>query len=120
MTNLTPNRISLPETKMGVTHHFTVGGVEGYVNVGIHDGKPVELFITISKEGSTLAGWADALARVVSVSLQYGMPPDVLCRKMRHLRFEPSGFTSSVEIKEASSIVDYIFHWIQLQFNFVM
>lgn len=105
------------ETRPAVTHKFNVGGTKGYVNVGLNpDGQPMEIFITISKNGSTLGGFADALARLASISLQHGIPLELICRKMQGLSFAPQGTTINPEIPIATSIVDYVFHWIERSF----
>lgn len=107
---------TIPATRPGITHSFRIDGTRGYINVGLVDGKPVELFLTLSKEGSTVGGFADCFARLVSISLQHGVPLDYLCDKMRHHRFAPMGLTENTEIPEADSIIDYVFAWMQLTF----
>jgi len=112
-----PFRKHLPDTRASVTHKFSVNGHEGYVTVGLYeDGRPGELFITMAKEGSTIGGLMDVLGTVVSMSLQYGVPLEVLVGKFSHSRFEPSGWTSNPDIPMAKSIVDYIFRWLGIQF----
>jgi ribonucleoside-diphosphate reductase alpha chain len=112
-----PMRRRLPDTRKAVTHKFDVAGHEGYITAGLYDdGMPGEVFITISKEGSTIAGLMDAIATLVSVSLQYGVPVDSLVRKFEHVRFEPSGMTRNPEIPMAKSLVDYIFRWLAMEF----
>ena len=110
-------RRRLPDTRKAITHKFDVAGHEGYITAGLYDdGMPGEVFITISKEGSTIAGLMDAIATLVSVSLQYGVPVDSLVRKFEHVRFEPSGMTRNAEIPMAKSLVDYIFRWLAMEF----
>lgn len=71
-----------------------MGGQEGYVTVGLYeDGLPGEMFIRMSKEGSTVSGLMDSFATAVSLALQYGVPLQVLCDKFSHTRFEPSGWS---------------------------
>ena len=112
-----PMRRRLPDTRKAITHKFDVAGHEGYITAGLYDdGMPGEVFITISKEGSTIAGLMDAIATLVSVSLQYGVPVDSLVRKFEHVRFEPSGMTRNPEIPMAKSLVDYIFRWLAMEF----
>jgi ribonucleoside-diphosphate reductase alpha chain len=94
-----------------------VGGHEGYINVGLYpDGRPGELFITMAKEGSTVGGMMDAFGTAISLSLQYGVPLEVLVNKFSHTRFEPMGYTPNPDIPIAKSIVDYIFRWLGLTF----
>ncbi len=88
------NRHRLPDERAGITHHFSIAGHEGYVTVGLYpNGQPGELFIRMAKEGSTIAGLMECFGTVVSVSLQHGVPLRVLCDKLSHTRFEPSGWT---------------------------
>jgi len=106
-------RKKLPDTRQSVTHKFSVGGHEGYLTVGQYDsGQPGEIFITLGKAGSTLAGFADAFATAISFSLQHGVELRFLVDKFTHVRFEPSGFTGNPEIPLAKSIVDYVFRWL--------
>jgi len=112
-----PLRRRLPETRTAITHRFDIAGHEGYLTVGLFDdGMPGELFITMAKEGSTIGGLMDTVATLTSMALQYGVPLDVLVKKFAHQRFEPSGFTKHPEIRNASSITDYVFRWMALQF----
>jgi ribonucleoside-diphosphate reductase alpha chain len=112
-----PYRRKLPDERQSVTHKFSVAGHEGYVMVGLYeDGTPGEIFITMSKEGSTISGLMGAFATMVSFSLQYGVPLEFLVKKFAHTRFEPAGFTGNKEIPVAKSILDYIFRWLALKF----
>lgn len=112
-----PLRRRLAETRMAMNHKFDIAGHEGYLTVGMFDdGRPGELFITMAKEGSTIGGLMDAVATLTSMSLQYGVPLEALVKKFSHQRFEPSGFTKNPEIRNASSIIDYVFRWMALQF----
>ncbi len=112
-----PRRRRLPDERRSITHKFSVGGHEGYINVGMYeDGTPGELFITMAKEGSTISGLMDTIATMTSLLLQYGVPLPALINKFSHSRFEPSGFTNNKEIPIAKSIIDYIFRWLALKF----
>jgi len=112
-----PLRRRLPDERKAITHHFSVGGQEGYLTVGMYeDSVPGEIFITMSKEGSTVSGLMDCIATAVSLALQYGVPLKVLVQKFSHTRFEPSGFTGNPEFGYAKSLMDYIFRWIALRF----
>jgi ribonucleoside-diphosphate reductase alpha chain len=112
-----PRRERLPDTRQSLTHKFNVGGHEGYINVGLYpDGRPGELFITMAKEGSTIGGLMDAFGTAVSMSLQYGVPLEVLVNKFSHTRFEPMGHTTNPDIRIAKSVVDYIFRWMGVMF----
>ncbi len=112
-----PRRKRLSDERNAVTHKFSVAGHEGYITVGLYDsGMPGEIFITMSKEGSTISGVMDAFATAISLSLQYGVPLRVLCGKFSHMRFEPAGFTGNPQVPMAKSIMDYIFRWLAIKF----
>ena len=97
--------------------NFSIGGQEGYLTVGVYeDGSPGEIFVRMAKEGSTVSGLMDGLATVVSLALQHGVPLRVLCAKLSHMRFEPSGWTGNPKIGFAKSILDYIARWLELRF----
>jgi ribonucleoside-diphosphate reductase alpha chain len=111
------NRHRLPDERSAITHHFSIAGHEGYLTVGLYpNGQPGEIFIRMAKEGSTIAGLMECFGTVVSVSLQHGVPLKVLCDKLSHTRFEPSGWTGNEELGYAKSIMDYLFRWIELRF----
>ena len=110
-------RERLPDTRNSVTHKFSIAGHEGYINVGLYpDGRPGEVFITMAKEGSTIGGLMDSFGTAISLSLQYGVPLEVLVNKFSHTRFEPNGHTTNPDIRIAKSVVDYIFRWMGLTF----
>jgi ribonucleoside-diphosphate reductase alpha chain len=112
-----PRRERLPDTRQSITHKFSVAGHEGYINVGLYpDGRPGELFITMAKEGSTIGGLMDSFGTAISMSLQYGVPLEVLVGKFAHTRFEPMGHTKNPDIRIAKSVVDYIFRWMGVTF----
>jgi len=112
-----PLRRRLPETRAAITHKFDIAGHEGYLTVGLFEnGQPGEVFITMAKEGSTIGGLMDSIGALTSMSLQYGVPLEALVKKFAHQRFEPSGFTKNPEIRNAASIIDYVFRWMALQF----
>jgi ribonucleoside-diphosphate reductase alpha chain len=110
-------RRRLPDTGNAKRHKFSVGGHEGYLHVGLfEDGTVGEIFVTMSKTGSTILGLLDAWATSVSLNLQMGYKLEELCNKFEHTSFEPRGFTSHVTIHMASSIVDYIVKFLRLEF----
>ncbi len=114
---LRPIRQRLPDTRSAITHKFDVAGHEGYMIVGLYEnGQPGELFITMAKEGSTIGGLMDCIGTLSSLALQYGVPIEALVRKFAHQRFEPSGLTRNPDIRNASSIIDYVFRWMGIQF----
>jgi|CXWL01.1.fsa_nt_gi ribonucleoside-diphosphate reductase alpha chain len=112
-----PYRRHLPDERQAVTHKFRVGEQEGYVTVGLYDdGSPGEIFVNISKEGSTIRGLMDSVAVLTSVALQYGVPLQNLVEKFRGVHFEPAGLTGNPVVPSASSLVDYIFRWMEVRF----
>jgi ribonucleoside-diphosphate reductase alpha chain len=111
-------RRKLPDERNAVTHKFSIAGQEGYFTVGLYeDGSPGEIFIKMSKEGSTISGLMDSFAVAVSMCLQYGVPLRVLVNKFSHSRFEPAGYTTNKDIPIAKSLMDYIFRWFDLKFH---
>jgi len=110
-------RRRLPDERRAITHHFSIAGQEGYLTVGVYDdGSPGEIFVRMAKEGSTISGLMDSIATVVSLALQHGVPLDVLCAKFSHTRFEPSGWSRNPKIGYATSLMDYLFRWMELKF----
>ena len=116
-TSERPSRRRLPDKRNSITHKFSVGGHEGYMHVGFfEDGTPGEVFLTMSKQGSTISGLMDSIAILISVALQYGVPLESLVDKFSHVRFDPSGYTQDRDIPMAKSIVDYVFRWLGKEF----
>ncbi|MDD5469633.1 MAG: vitamin B12-dependent ribonucleotide reductase [Candidatus Peribacteraceae bacterium] len=112
-----PRRRKLPDERMSITHKLSVAGHEAYIHVGLYEnGSPGEIFIKMSKEGSTLSGVMDTLALSLSMNLQYGVPLEVLCEKLVHTRFEPMGITQNREIPVVKSLMDYLGRWLALKF----
>lgn len=112
-----PMRRSLAATRESITHKFVVGNHEGYLTVGFHDdGSPGEIFLKMSKEGSTISGMCQAFCRAFSLSLQHGLPLHEACGRFKGMRFEPMGTTNNPAIPEASSIVDYIARFLEANF----
>jgi len=105
-----PVREKLPRSRASRTFEFRVADCKGYVNVGEYtDGRPGEVFLKVSKQGSTLAGIMDAFAIAVSHGLQYGVPLRSFIEAYTNMRFEPAGMTDDPDIRIASSLLDYIF-----------
>jgi ribonucleoside-diphosphate reductase alpha chain len=112
-----PVRRPLTDTHMSLTHKFEIAGHKGHLTVGFYpDGQPGEIFIQMSKEGSTLGGLMDTVATLTSIALQYGVPLEQLVNKFAYQRFEPSGFTKNPDIRTAFSITDYVFRWLGCEF----
>lgn len=109
----------MPQTRRSLTHKFEISGHKGFLTIGLYDdGKPGEIFVTMSKQGSTIRGLMDAWAMSVSMNLQYGVPVQDLFDMFRHQKFEPAGFVKNADggvidekinpIRTVSSIVDYV------------
>ncbi len=112
-----PSRRRMESTRLSLTHKFEIAGHEGYITVGMYDDRqPGELFIQMAKEGSTIGGLMDTVATLTSLALQYGVPLESLVKKFAYQRFEPSGFTKNADIRNATSITDYVFRWLGCQF----
>lgn len=104
-----PRRRRLPDERQSVTCKFTIANHDFYATIGMYpDGTPGELFLTCSKEGSTLRGLLDSFAITFSLSLQFGVPLADLCAKFRGASFDPSGFTGRDDIPYAKSPMDFI------------
>ena len=117
MTPLTAPRQVLPTTRRSVTHKFTIAGHEGYLTIGLFDNdRPGEIFIKMSKEGSTLSGLIQGFCRAFSLALQYGLPLQDAVDRFRGMRFEPHGPTNNPDIPEAASILDYVARYLELRF----
>ena len=110
-------RERLPRRRRSSTFAFRVADCEGYVTVGEYeDGRPGEVFIKVSKQGSTLAGIMDAFSISISLGLQHGVPLATYVRKYSNMKFEPAGITDDAEIRIATSLVDYIFRRLALDY----
>jgi len=110
-------RERLPRRRRSNTFAFRVADCEGYVTVGEYeDGRPGEVFIKVSKQGSTLAGIMDAFSISISLGLQHGVPLATYVRKYSNMKFEPAGITDDPDLRIASSLVDYIFRRLALDY----
>ena len=110
-----PTRKRLPKKRTAQTVSFSVGGAEGYLTTGSYpDGGLGEIFINMSKQGSTLSGVMDAFSLAISIALQYGVPLETYVGKFVNNRFEPSGMTDDPDVRIATSVVDYLFRRIAL------
>jgi ribonucleoside-diphosphate reductase alpha chain len=113
----TPVRKRLPMARPARTTSFRVGDAEGYVTAGEYPDDGVgELFLKVAKQGSTMAGIMDAFAIAVSIALQYGVPLETYVEKFVNTKFEPSGMTNDPDIRIATSIIDYIFRRLALDY----
>ena len=110
-------RERLPRRRSSNTFSFRVADCEGYVTVGEYeDGRPGEVFIKVSKQGSTLAGIMDAFSISISLGLQHGVPLATYVRKYSNMRFEPAGITDDADLRIATSLVDYMFRRLALDY----
>ena len=110
-------RRELPKVRTAKTFSFKVADSHGYITVGQYDdGTPGELFVNIAKQGSTLRGIMDAFAISVSHGLQFGVPLKDYVKSFTSMSFAPSGITDDAEIRTASSIVDYIFRRLAINY----
>ena len=133
-TSPSSRRSVLPTTRQSVTHKFSIAGHEGYLTIGLFDdcsgtgggtagtgggmgaGRPGEIFIKMSKEGSTLSGLIQGFCRAFSLALQYGLSIQDACDRFRGMRFDPMGPTSNPDIPEALSILDYVARYLELHY----
>lgn len=112
-----PVRQKLPRSRRGRTFEFRVADCKGFANIGEYeDGRPGEVFLTVSKQGSTLSGIMDAFAKSISYGLQYGVPLRAFVEAFTNMRFEPAGMTDDPDIRIASSIMDYLFRRLALEY----
>ena len=111
-------RVKLPTDVKTIRHKMTLGGMEAYLFAGQYeDGRVGELFITASKEGTQVAGLLDTIAILLSLALQRGETPAELSKKFAGTRFEPSGMTGNPKIPVATSPIDYIVRWLDMEFS---
>ena len=111
-------RTTLPPTHESVTHKFSVNGHEGYLTIGLFEnGQPGEIFIKMSKEGSTLSGLIQGFCRAFSLAIQYGLPLSDAVERFRNMRFDPMGQTSNPNIPQATSILDYVAQYLDFKFK---
>ena len=112
-----PVRQKLPRTRTGRTFEFRVADCKGFATIGEYEnGQPGEIFLTVSKQGSTLSGIMDAFAKSISYGLQYGVPMRAFVEAFTNMRFEPAGMTDDPDIRFASSIMDYLFRRLALEY----
>jgi ribonucleoside-diphosphate reductase alpha chain len=112
-----PMRKRLPTKRQSETVRFTVGGAKGYLTASQYpEGGLGEVFLKMSKQGSTLAGVMDAFSVAISIGLQYGVPLETFVGKFTNMRFEPAGMTDDPDIRMGASVMDYIFRRLALDF----
>ncbi|TAL21147.1 MAG: vitamin B12-dependent ribonucleotide reductase [Frankiales bacterium] len=112
-----PTRRRLSKKRRSQTVSFSVAGAEGYMTAGEYDdGTLGEVFIKMSKQGSTLAGVMDAFSVSISIGLQYGVPLEAFVSKYINMRFDPAGMTDDADIRIAQSVMDYLFRRLALDY----
>ena len=112
-----PLRQKLPRSRRGRTFEFRVADCKGFATIGEYDdGRPGEIFLTVSKQGSTMAGIMDAFAKSISYGLQYGVPLRAFVEAFTNMRFEPAGMTDDPDIRFATSIMDYLFRRLAIEY----
>ncbi|WP_433421733.1 vitamin B12-dependent ribonucleotide reductase [Microtetraspora malaysiensis] len=112
-----PTRRRLPNQRPSITTRFTVGGAKGYMTASSYpDDGLGEVFLKMSKQGSTLAGVMDAFSVAISIGLQYGVPLETYVQKFVNMRFEPAGMTDDPDVRMAQSVMDYIFRRLALNY----
>ncbi len=110
-------RRRLPRRRDSQTTSFSVGGAEGYLTASAYEtGELGEIFLRFGKQGSTLGGVMDAFSIAVSIGLQYGVPLETFVEKFTNLRFEPAGMTDDPDQRMASSIMDYVFRRLAMDY----
>ena len=119
-------RKRLPPNRESITHRVQIydetgGATDGYITVGLYPikrkRKPGEMFLKTGKVGSTMRGLLDILGIQTSLLLQYGVPLTVICKKMKDVKFEPSGKTDNPQIPTCTSLTDYVFTWLEKEFT---
>jgi len=112
-----PVRQKLPRVRTSKTFSFRVADCHGYATIGeFEDGRPGEVFLKVAKQGSTLSGIMDAFAISLSLGLQYGVPLRAFVEKFTNMRFEPAGMTDDPDLRFATSLADYIFRRLAVEY----
>lgn len=120
-----PVRERLPATRESITRKFKLcrpkhkhGDLRVFAHVGLYpDGRPGELFLDADYEGSLTSGALDAVAMMVSIALQHGVPLKIMANKLINMRFEPMGATGDKDFPMVSSILDYVGRWLLARFG---
>jgi len=108
----------LDDARAAIVHKFDILGHEGYIRAGMYpDGRVGEIFVKMNKVGTNVSGMMDAFATAVSLLLQYGVSVETLGDKFIGARFDPQGWTKNPAIREATSVVDYIFRYLISRFG---
>ena len=112
-----PIRQKLPRSRSARTFEFRVADCKGFATIGEYEnGQPGEIFLTVSKQGSTMAGIMDAFAKSISYGLQYGVPIRAYVEAFVNMKFEPAGMTDDPDVRFAGSIMDYLSRRLALEY----
>jgi len=111
-------RKPMSEERVSITHRIRIGDdLKGFITVGLYEnGAPGEVFLTVKQVGTLERGLCSALALMISLALQHGVPVKKISEKLQGLKFEPAGFTKNTDIPSCHSISDYIGKWLELKF----
>jgi len=110
-------RKRLPKKRVGITVESRVGGQKVYLRTGEYaDGSLGEIFIDIHKEGAAFRSMMNCFAIAVSLGLQYGVPLEEFVNVFTFTRFEPQGLVDHPNIKLSTSIVDYLFRVLGMEY----
>jgi ribonucleoside-diphosphate reductase alpha chain len=111
-------RVRMPQKRRGFTQEARVGGHKVFLRTGEYeDGSLGEIFIDMHKEGAAFRSLMNCFAMAVSVGLQYGVPLETYVEQFTFTRFEPHGVVGGhPNIKFATSIVDYIFRVLGVEY----
>ncbi len=112
-----PKRKRLPKKRRGFTQEARVGGNKIYLRTGEYeDGGLGELFIDMHKEGASFRSMMNCFAIAVSLGLQYGVPLEEYVDCFTFTRFEPQGVVDHPNIKMATSVIDYVFRLLGMEY----
>lgn len=114
-TSITRRR--LPKKRSGITQEARIGGQKVYLRTGEYeDGKLGEIFVDIHKEGAAFRSIMNCFSIAVSLGLQYGVPLEEFVNCFTFTRFEPHGSVDHPNIKYSTSIVDYMFRVLGMEY----
>lgn len=117
MTLAPARKRKMPARRHGLTVEARVGGHQIFLRTGEYDdGRLGEIFIDMHKEGATLRSLLNCFAISVSMGLQYGVPLEDYVEKFTFTRFEPHGMVDHPNIKTATSILDYLFRVLGMEY----
>ena len=111
------NKIHMPAKRNGVTVEASIAGQKMYLRTGEYDdGKLGEIFVDTFKEGASYRSLLNCFAIATSIGLQYGVPLEKYVDTFTFTRFEPSGFTTHPNIRTCTSVVDFVFRVLGMEY----